>query len=102
MTLKAIGVVDAFTGRADLTGMSPEAGQGGLQVWHMIHKATIDVDELCTTAAAATANLAQPVSAPVTFPGCPKAVAVDRPFVCVILKSTNHEVLFAGRVDDRR
>lgn len=77
----SLGVKDAFTGRADLTGISPQAALEGLEVSDIVHVANIGVDEDGTTAAAATAVAAHAVSASPRWPKCPDSVTLDRPFV---------------------
>jgi serpin B len=99
-SLQGLGVTDAFSSAADLTGISPVAATEGLSVSDIVHQATIDVDEEGTTATAATAIVAQAVSSPVILGDCPTSVAADQPFVYVIRNTANSEVLFAGRVDD--
>ncbi|MNG36194.1 Serpin (serine protease inhibitor) [compost metagenome] len=62
----------------------------------MIHKAFIDVHEEGTEAAAATAVIAAPPSAP---PQHPKAAFhVDRPFVLLIRENQTGSILFMGRI----
>ncbi len=98
--LAGLGITDAFNDKADLTGISPQAKTEGLHVSKVVQVANIDVDETGTVAAAATAILAMPASAPIVWPACPKAVTVDRPFVYVIQQAGGGEILFAGRLDN--
>lgn len=97
--LGAMGMPDAVTpGKADFTGMNPDAG---LFIGAVIHKATVDVDEKGTTAAAAT------VVGMDTTGGCGgpeplKTVQLtfNRPFVFVIRDVKTGAILFLGRVMD--
>ena len=93
-TLKTFGVTGT-----DYTGISPQALTEGLKVAAIVHRATIDVDEQGTVAAAATAITAQAISADPRFESCPDRVDLNHPFAYVIEDITNGEILFAGRVD---
>ena len=97
--LKAMGATQVFTKSADLTAISPAAAKVGLYVSNVVHRATIDVDEQGTIAAAATAEIGRASSEPLVQPTCPKLVELNRPFAYVI-QHQNGEILFAGRVDD--
>ncbi len=90
-----MGVIDVFSeALADLTGIAPaEAAQ--LFVSGAFHQATIEVDEVGTTATAATALMASATSAPE-----PISLSVDRPFLFVIQHDQSGEPLFIGRVID--
>jgi len=79
-----------FSGIAD-TSKSKE----GLKITDVFHKAFIAVDEEGTEAAAATAVVVAPTSAP------PTAEAhIDRPFLFLIRDQTTGNILFMGRVVD--
>jgi len=84
----ALGMTDAFSSRADLSGITT-AEQLFLGVAK--HKAFVAVDEKGTEAAAATAIGAEPVSLPRTF-------TVDRPFLFLIEDTETKTVLFLGRL----
>lgn len=58
-----------------------------------LHKAVIEVDEVGTTAAAATTSGITPFSLPKTF-------TVDRPFFFFIYHEDTNCMLFMGRVID--
>lgn len=91
-TLKALGMVDAFTpGVADFSGMD---GSRELFVSSVIHKAIVAVNEKGTEAAAATAVLVGVTSAPVEVIN----FTVDRPFVFLIRDVKTGAILFVGRV----
>ncbi|XP_062134430.1 serine protease inhibitor 42Dd-like isoform X3 [Drosophila sulfurigaster albostrigata] len=87
-TFKKLGMTDIFTNRADLSRMlkSPET----LQVSKIIHKAFIEVNEIGTEAAAATA---MGVGVKMLKPG----FIANHPFNYYIVKDHNM-VLFAGRL----
>lgn len=80
-SLRRLGVKDLFDprGRANLSGMTPEAG---LYVSDALQRATIEVNERGTEAAAATFTRIEPASAldyePFTF-------RADRPFMFIVL-----------------
>ncbi len=91
-TLKAMGMVDAFTdGLADFSGMD---GMKELFIQDVLHQAFVGVDEDGTEAAAATAVIVGYNSAPDSI-----EVTVDRPFVFFITDDTG-AMLFAGQVTD--
>ncbi|KAM0822802.1 hypothetical protein ACQ4PT_071277 [Festuca glaucescens] len=89
--MQKLGVARAFGG-GDFSGMV--SGGDGLFISGVYHKATIEVDELGTVAAAATAVvIAQSASsrAPVDF-------VADRPFLFAIVEEKTSAVLFLGHV----
>jgi serpin B len=91
--LKALGMVDAFTHNADFSGIEPKKE---LYITDALHKAFIDVDELGTEAAAATA-----VSVGVTSMPPPKVVPkfrADHPFFYLIRDNKTSSILFMGRL----
>lgn len=91
--LSAMGMPEAFSEAADFSGMTT---QGKLMITKVIHKAFIDVHEEGTEAAAATAVIAAPPSAPPQFP---KAnFHVDQPFVLLIREQQTGSILFMGRI----
>jgi serpin B len=90
--LKALGMVEAFGGNADLSGMN---GTGGLFIQDVVHQAFVAVDEKGTEAAAATAVIVGETSAPP-----PATLTVDRPFVFAIIDRPTGATLFIGRVLD--
>jgi serpin B len=90
--LKALGMIEAFGGGADLSGMN---GTGGLFIQDVVHQAFVAVDEKGTEAAAATAVIVGETSAP------PAAtLTIDRPFVFAIIDRPTGAILFIGRVLD--
>ena len=91
--LKDLGMLDAFTENADFSGMEPKKE---LYITDAIHKAFIDVDEVGTEAAAATA-----VSVGVTSMPPPKVVPefrANRPFFYLIQDNQTRSILFMGRL----
>ena len=89
--LRQLGIVDAFAGNADFSGMS---GKQDLQLSKVVQKAVIEVDESGTEAAAATAATMMVKSA--YFPEL-KHLTIDRPFVYFIRDTQTNIILFAGR-----
>jgi serpin B len=90
--LKSLGMVDAFGGAADLSGMN---GTGGLFIQDVVHQGFIAIDEKGTEAAAATAVIVGETSAP------PAAtLTVNRPFMFAIIDRPTGATLFIGRVVD--
>jgi serpin B len=89
-TLKKMGMVDAFSGDADFSGMD---GRRDLFISAVVHNAFVSVDEQGTEAAAAT-GIAMATAAMMN----PPVVRVDRPFLFFIYDRGSGTVLFAGRV----
>jgi serpin B len=88
--LMSLGMVEAFSGAADLSGMN---GTGGLFIQDVVHQAFVAVDEEGTEAAAATAVIVGETSAPP-----PATLTIDRPFVFAIIDRPTGATLFIGRV----
>ncbi|XP_047095503.1 putative serpin-Z12 [Lolium rigidum] len=89
--MRKLGVTRAFNG-GDFSGMV--SGGEGLSITGVYHKATIEVDELGTVAAAATA-----VSIPLSGSSRPPVDFVaDRPFLFAIVEEKTSAVLFLGHV----
>uniref|UniRef100_UPI00398E5BDB alpha-1-antitrypsin-like isoform X1 n=2 Tax=Pristiophorus japonicus TaxID=55135 RepID=UPI00398E5BDB len=86
--LTTMGIIDAFTNNADLTGISESEP---LKVSEVTHEAVLDVDEKGTEAAAVTGIEIMPMSLP------PKYV-FNKPFLLLIAQHNTKSVLFAGRV----
>ena len=90
-TLKSMGMVDAFGGDADFSGMD---GTKLLYIGAVLHKAFATVNEVGTEASAATAAMMQAMglsSPPPTF-------RADHPFVFLIRENSTGSILFLGRV----
>ncbi|MBN1347463.1 MAG: serpin family protein [Phycisphaerae bacterium] len=93
-TLSAMGMVDAFTGAADLSGI--DGIVGSLFIQEVIHKAFVAVDEAGTEAAAATAVIVGLTAAP--DPTGAVEFKVDRPFIFLIRDIETGGIVFLGRV----
>jgi len=92
--LQALGMSDVFDrGRSNLSGIT-NAEQ--LYISAVIHKAFVDVNEEGTEAAAATAVLIAPTSAPVVQ--APPEFRADHPFFFAIRDNRSGSLLFAGRL----
>ena len=91
--LTGLGMPTAFTGDADLTGMTPD---DRLSIKAVVHEAFVAVDEDGTEAAAATAVVAVAISAVMSS----VRLTVDRPFLFVVHDTETGTPLFIGRVSD--
>jgi serpin B len=89
-TLNALGIHAAFTTAADFSAIAP-----GLYIKQAIHRATINVDEWGSEAAAVT-GLAFPVSSMLA----PLTVRADHPFAYAIVNPQTGAVVFEGSVAD--
>lgn len=85
--LKALGMKEAFTNRADLSGIAENILISGV-----FHKALVDVNEQGTEAAAVTSVVIVPTSyvEPVSF-------IADRPFFFAIVDNETGNLLFMGK-----
>jgi serpin B len=91
-SLQEMGMVDAFNpGAADFSGMDGQPGW--LFIGAAIHKAFVDVNELGTEAAAATAL----VMVATSIPDWPTFRA-DHPFIFLIQDDRTGSILFIGRL----
>jgi len=88
-TLKSMGMVDAFSDRADFSGMDEEP----LYISAVLHKAFLAVNEEGTEAAAATAVIM--ARGP---PSLPPIFRADHPFVFLIRENSAGSILFLGKV----
>jgi serpin B len=88
-TLSSMGMSDAFSASADFSGMT---GGRDLAISKVVHQAVIDVGEVGTEAAGATAVIMRE-SVAETF-------LADHPFLFLIRDNQTGSVLFAGRVAD--
>jgi serpin B len=95
--LEGLGMKQAFspTG-ADFSAMGTHPG-GPLYISHVLHQATVTVDEKGTTAAAATAVLEGTGAA---RPQESVPIRIDHPFFFVIRDRPTGTILFAGHVVD--
>jgi serpin B len=90
--LQKLGLVDIFAGgKADLSGMD---GTKELYVYHVVHKAYVDVNEEGTEAAAATGVMISLLCAPPP----PEEFKADHPFLFIIRENRVKATLFMGRL----
>ncbi|NXL57121.1 A1AT antiproteinase, partial [Chordeiles acutipennis] len=87
-----MGVTEVFSDQADLSGVAEKTF---LKVSKAIHKATVDVSENGTEAAAVTVIEMVPLSA--EFPPPPRII-FNRPFLIMIIDKTTDGVLFMGKI----
>ncbi len=90
--LQAIGMTDAFTDKADFTGM---ATRRELFLSAVVHQAYVDVNEEGTEAAAATGGVMRVTS---IGPDETPVFRADHPFLFLIRDKTTGSILFLGRV----
>lgn len=91
--LISMGMSEAFDmNKANFSGM--DGNPNWLYIAAAIHKAFVDVNEEGTEAAAATAVVAKPLSAP------PLTFRADHPFIFLIRENLTGSILFLGRVVD--
>ncbi|NXV10392.1 A1AT protein, partial [Cettia cetti] len=89
---KKMGVTEVFSDQADLSGVAKNLH---LMVSEAIHKATVDVRENGTEAAAVT--LLRIVGLSLQFP-IPPHITFNRPFVMMIIDKTTDGLLFLGKI----
>lgn len=92
--LQKLGMKDAFNNKADFSGIS---GKKDLFISYVLHQTALEMDEESTRAAAATAIAMNRMS---LMPDREetKMFRVDRPFIAMILDTTNNNILFVGRI----
>jgi serpin B len=88
--LDALGMGRAFTGAADFTGLSPQAGQ----LAFVQQAATLQVGEKGTVGSAATAVGVSPTAAEYT----PVTVRFNRPYLMLVSAKSTGEPLFLAEV----
>ncbi|XP_037454691.1 putative serpin-Z12 [Triticum dicoccoides] len=94
--MQKLGVTRAFSG-GDFSGMV--GGEDGrLSIGAVYHKATIEVDEQGTVAAAATAIVMMYGSARPSKPPRPVDFVADRPFLFAVVEEKTSTTLFLGHV----
>lgn len=93
-TLKAMGMVDAFTDAANFSGISSQS----LLISAIVHQAVVEVDEVGTEAAAATGAVFAPTAA-LPREDEPKVFRADHPFVFAIRARESGDILFMGRME---
>ena len=89
--LGKMGMTDAFSPRADFSGMT---GNRDLFISAVLHKAYVDVNEEGTEAAAATGVVMKLTAMPTP----PPVFRADRPFVFMIKDNASNSILFVGRL----
>ncbi|NXQ63271.1 A1AT protein, partial [Anthoscopus minutus] len=87
-----MGVTEVFSDQADLSGLTKNLL---LKVSKAIHKATVDVRENGTEAAAVT--MIQIMTMSMHFPS-PPHVSFNRPFLMMIIDKTTDGLLFLGKI----
>jgi len=90
--LRSMGMTDAFSEKADFSGMN---GQKNLFISAVIHKAYVDVNEEGTEAAAATSVIMGITS---VGPSQIPVFRADHPFLFLIRDNHSQSILFVGRV----
>lgn len=93
-TLKLMGMTDAFSDKADFSGMAGDPGE--LFIQDVLHKAVITVNEEGTEGAAGTVIVIPPSASPDS--PAPGKLTIDRPFLFFIRDSKTNTLLFAGRI----
>ncbi len=94
--LASMGMADAFSRRADFSGMT---GRRELFISAVIHQAYVDVNEEGTEAAAATGVVMKLTS---MGPDRTPVFRADHPFIFAIRDNLSGSILFFGRVMDPR
>ncbi|NXH41362.1 A1AT2 antiproteinase, partial [Dicaeum eximium] len=87
-TLRKMGIVDVFTNQADLSGIT---GTPELKVSKVVHKASLDIDEKGTEAAAAIAFEIIPMT-------LPPIIEFSHPFLMLIFDRDTNSTLFIGKI----
>jgi serpin B len=91
-TFMKLGLVDAFSDRADFSGID---GSRNLFIEEVIHEAFVKVDEKGTEAAGATGVVMREVSMGEVF-------KADRPFLFFIYEKSTETILFSGKLVEPR
>jgi serine protease inhibitor len=91
--LQELGMLAAFSDQADFSGLD---GSRQLFIGAVLHKAFVEVNELGTEAAAATAVVMQTKA--MVFPSM--IFRADHPFVFLIRENSTGSILFMGRLKD--
>jgi serpin B len=90
--LQSMGMTDAFSDKADFSGMT---GSRDLFISAVVHQAYVDVNEEGTEAAAATGVTMRLTS---VGPDTTPVFRADHPFLFLIRDKTTGSILFLGRV----
>jgi serpin B len=94
-TLAQLGMPEAFSQKADFSGIS---GKTDLYISNVLHKAYIEVNEKGTEASAATVTVMKLKSAPVNKEI--KIFKASHPFVYLILNNQTNTILFIGKLNN--
>jgi serine protease inhibitor len=94
--LASMGMADAFSGRANFSGMT---GNRELFISAVVHQAYVDVNEEGTEAAAATGVVMRLTS---MQPDRTPVFRADHPFLFMIRDNPSGSILFLGRLNDPR
>lgn len=89
--LRALGLGQAFTARADFSRLVQGADTYLSQIWH---RTRLELDEAGATAAATTPAMA------LAAPSSPFQIMVNRPFFCAVQDNLTGLILFMGPVYD--
>ncbi|XP_058511630.1 kallistatin [Ochotona princeps] len=89
--LPLLGFTELFSPRADFSGI---INQGHLQVPKSFHKATLDINEVGTEAAAVTSLF----SFQSAVHKDPNVLKFNRPFLMAIFSPDKHNILFLGKI----
>jgi serpin B len=99
--LEGMGMIQAFTGAADLLGLCPNPPDGPLYVEDVLQKAMISMQETGVEAAAATAVIiAGDASVSDAAPPQPVPMIVNRPYLVAIVDVPTGAILSLGHVGD--
>ncbi len=90
-TLADMGIKEAFTNKADFSGITTKEK---LYISKVIHKANISIDEQGTEAAAATAVMMRKTTALLDE----ISVKVDKPFIFILKNNSTQTIYFMGKV----
>jgi serpin B len=92
--LKSLGLKDAFTDKADFSGIT---GENNLSISDVVHKAFVEVNEEGTEAAAATGAIMRTTAIAM---GPTPEFRADHPFIFLIVDKATGTILFMGKVSD--
>ncbi|XP_053470151.1 alpha-1-antitrypsin homolog [Ictalurus furcatus] len=87
-TLKELGIIDAFSDKANFSGISEDIE---LKVSKVLHKAVLSVDEKGTEAAGAT-------TVEIIQRAMPLPIKINRPFLVFIVEEAVKNILFLGKI----
>ncbi|XP_027010812.2 alpha-1-antitrypsin homolog isoform X2 [Tachysurus fulvidraco] len=87
-SLKEMGIVDAFSDKADFSGMSEDTE---LKVSNVLHKVILNVDEKGTEAVGST-------TVEIINKSMPLTIKINRPFLLYIWEESLKSLVFMGRI----